>query len=169
MRERRVEVAQMMTSFDVLFGVIPPQMTQSFFALRDMASGVAKFRRFAALDPLSDAAKRFVAVEDWLNNGVPLPVPVGRECFLDWVTDDALQRGEWCPSGIVFDPLTVFQPALVVSAQRDTVVRRAASEPLAAALPSATLLKARVGHIGMVVGETAIETVWKPLADFWKN
>jgi polyhydroxyalkanoate synthase len=60
----------------------------------------------------------------------------------------------------------VRQPALVVSAQRDTVVRRAASEPLAEALGDARLLKAGVGHIGMVVGGTAIDAVWEPLADF---
>ena len=166
MRERRAEIVQLMSSLEVMFGVIPQQMTQSFFALRDMASGVGKYRRFAALDPLSDAARRFVAVEDWLNNGVPLSVPVGRECFFDWVMDDALRQGQWRPSGLAFDPTAVEQPAFVVCAQRDTVVRRAASEPLAAALPSAQLLKAGVGHIGMVVGDTAIQSVWQPLKEF---
>lgn len=166
MRDRRVEVVNLMASLEMMFGVIPPQMTQSFFALRDMASGVAKFRRFAQMDPFGEAAQRFVAVEDWLNAGSPLSVKVGRECFLDWVSDDALRRRGWCPGGVVFDPTEVEQPALVVSAQRDTVVRRTASEPLAEALPSAQLLKARVGHIGMVVGETAIDTVWQPLSGF---
>ena len=169
MRERRAEIVQLIASLQVMFGVIPQQRTQSFFALRDMDSGVAKFRRFAAMDPMSEAAKRFVAVEDWLNNGVPLSVPVGRECFLDWVIDDALRHQGWAPGGIVFDPTAVEQPALVVSAQRDTVVRRTASEPLATALPSAHLLKAGVGHIGMVLGETAIKTVWEPLADFLRG
>jgi len=137
MRDRRAEIGNLLGSLEMMFGEIPQQMTQSFFALRDMTSGVAKFRRFAALDPQSDAAKRFVAVEDWLNNGVPLSVPVGRECFLDWVVDDVLRHRGWQPGGIIFDPKEVRQPALVVSAQRDTVVRHVASEPLAEALPSA--------------------------------
>jgi len=166
MRDRRAEIGNLLGSLEMMFGEIPQQMTQSFFALRDMTSGVAKFRRFAALDPQSDAAKRFVAVEDWLNNGVPLSVPVGRECFLDWVVDDVLRHRGWQPGGIIFDPKEVRQPALVVSAQRDTVVRHVASEPLAEALPSARLLKAEVGHIGMVVGNRAIQAVWQPLADF---
>ncbi len=169
MRERRAEIVQLMASMQMMFGVIPQQMTQSFFALRDMASGVAKFRRFAALDPLSKAAKRFVAVEDWLNNGVPLSIPVARECFFDWVMDDALRQGQWRPSEIAFDPKMVEQPAFVVCAQRDTVVRRAASEPLAAVLPKAKLLKAGAGHIGMVVGDTALQSVWQPLRDFLRG
>lgn len=166
MRERRAEVVTLLASMEMLFGMIPPQMTQSFFALRDMSSGVSKFRRFAALDPASPEAQRFVAVEDWLNNGIPLSPRVGRECFLEWVTDDTPRKGKWAPDGMVFDVADVGQTALVVSAQRDTVVRRAASEPLAKALGNARLLKAGVGHIGMVVGAPAIDAVWRPLADF---
>ena len=166
MRERRAEVVQSLSSMEMLFGVIPPQMTQSFFALRDMSSGAAKFRKFAAQDMKSASARRFVAVEDWLNDGIPLAPKVGRECFLEWVTDDALRHGRWKPGGVAFDPGDVPQSALVVSAQRDTVVRRAASEPLADALGNARLLRAGVGHIGMVVGGTAVDAVWEPLADF---
>lgn len=166
MRARRAEVLQMLATVEAMFGVIPPQMTQSFFALRDLASGGAKFRRFAGLDATSAEAKRFVAVEDWLNDGTPLAPPVGRACFLDWITDNALAEGRWSPNGTPFDPAAIHHPALVVSAQRDTVVRSGASEPLAQVLPDARLLKAPVGHIGMVVGERAIETVWRPVQQF---
>ena len=166
MRERRAEVVSTLQTMEMLFGEIPPQMTQSFFALRDMSSGVSKFRRLAVMDPTSDEAKRFVAVEDWLNDGIPLAPPVSRECFLEWVTDDTLRKDGWAPGGTTFLPSEVTQPALVVSAQKDTVVRRAASEPLADALANARLLQADVGHIGMVVGGTAIRSVWEPVADF---
>ena len=166
MRERRGEVMQMLSSVEALFGVIPPQITQSFFAMRDLSSGATKFRRFAQLDPASAEAKRFVAVEDWLNDGVPLAPPVGRECFLEWITDNALARGKWSPGGAAFDASQIRHPALVVSAQRDTVVRRAASEPLADVLPDARLLKAPVGHIGMVVGAGALDAVWRPVHGF---
>lgn len=169
MRERRAEVVQALATMEMMFGVIPPQMTQSFFALRDLSSGVAKFKRFAASDPASLEAQRFVAVEDWLNEGVPLSPSVGRECFLEWITDDAPRNGRWMPGGLAFASGAVTRPTLVVSAQRDTVVRRAASEPLAEALPKATLLKADVGHIGMVVGARAIESVWTPLAGFLRS
>jgi poly(3-hydroxyalkanoate) synthetase len=146
--------------------VIPPQITQSFFAMRDLSSGANKFRRFALLDPASAEAKRFVAVEDWLNDGVPLAPPVGRECFLEWITDNALAKGAWSPCGSPFEAAEITHPALVVSAQRDTVVRRAASEPLADVLPDARLLKAPVGHIGMVVGAGALDEVWRPVKGF---
>ncbi len=166
MRERRVEVLGLLNSLTLLFGVIPAQMTQSFFALRDLKSGVSKFRKFAALDPMCPEARRFVAVEDWLNNGIPLSPHVGRECFLEWVADDALRKGQWTPGGTAFIPQEITQEALVVCAQKDTVVRCAASEPLADALTNATLLKADVGHIGMVVGDAAIKSVWQPVSSF---
>jgi len=166
MQDRRLEVIGLLNNLSILFGVVPAQMTQSFFALRDLKSGVAKFRRFASMAPNSSEARRFVAVEDWLNNGIPLSPIVARECFVDWVSDDALRKGGWKPGETAFNAEEVIQSALVVSAQRDTVVRRAASEPLADALIDGRLLRASVGHIGMVVGDTAIQTVWKPISAF---
>ena len=169
MKGRRAEMTGTLATTELLLGEVPPPMTQSFFAVRDLASGVRKYRQFAAIDMDSAEARRFVAVEDWLNDGVPLAPKVARECFLGWLIDDTLRHGGWSPGGEAFRAEDVPHPALVVSAQRDSVVRVAASEPLAAALPNATLLSAPVGHIGMVVGRNAIEEVWQPLASFLRG
>ncbi len=166
MQAKQAEVAGLLNSLDMMFGVIPAQITRSFFALRDIGSSAAKFHGFAALDPVSEAAKRFVAVEDWLNNGIALTVPVGRECFLGWVAGDTLRKGLWTPGGKTFSPENISAPALVVTAQKDTVVRRTAAEPLTKALQAVTPLSADTGHIGMIVGDKAIQSVWRPIADF---
>src|SRR3546814_10267711 len=42
---------------------------------------VRKFLAFGRLDAASRKAEEFVALEDWLNDGVPLAAPVARECL----------------------------------------------------------------------------------------
>lgn len=169
LKHQRLSLDRMIDTMGLLFGAIPPQITQQFFAMRDLASGVRKFRRFAALDPANPETHRFVAVEDWLNDGVPLAPQVARECLIGWMIDNDLREGRWRPGEILFRAEEVTQRALVVAAQRDTVVRVAASEPLATALPNAALLSAPVGHIGMVVGHNAMEAVWQPVAEFLRD
>ena len=60
-------------------GTLPVDMLQTLFAALDPDGIAQKFRHFSTLDPNSDAATRFVALEDWLNDGVPLAAPVARE------------------------------------------------------------------------------------------
>jgi polyhydroxyalkanoate synthase len=43
-----------------------------------------KFIRFAGLDTAGDAARSFVALEDWINDGVPLAHEVALECARSW-------------------------------------------------------------------------------------
>ncbi len=72
-------------SMDPLFqalGEMPVDVLQSFFASLDPLSLLAKFRRFA--DMAGDHARKFVALEDWLNDGVGLAAPVARECLTQW-------------------------------------------------------------------------------------
>ena len=72
-------------SMDPLFqalGEMPVDVLQSFFASLDPLSILAKFRRFA--DMQGDQARKFVALEDWLNDGVGLAAPVARECLTQW-------------------------------------------------------------------------------------
>jgi polyhydroxyalkanoate synthase len=53
-------------------GELPVDLLQSLFALLDPVALLNKFRRFAHLAAESDGAKRFVALEDWLNDGTGL-------------------------------------------------------------------------------------------------
>ncbi|MGB0498217.1 MAG: alpha/beta fold hydrolase, partial [Rubricella sp.] len=54
------------------FGAVPAVLFQTLFALLDFGLVFRKFRRFAALDQSSAEAKLFVALEDWLEDGVDL-------------------------------------------------------------------------------------------------
>ena len=121
-------------------------------------------RRFATLDPESNEARRFVALEDWINDGVPLALGVARDCGRLWYGDNAPCRGLWQVAGHPVRPQLLNRPALVVVPGRDRIVPPGAAEPLAAALGTATVLRPPLGHIGMMVAVHAPEMLWTPIA-----
>jgi polyhydroxyalkanoate synthase subunit PhaC len=65
-------------------GTLPVDVIQTLFAGLDPWGIPRKFRAFARLDPASPRAEQFVALEDWLNDGVPLAAPVAREALGGW-------------------------------------------------------------------------------------
>ncbi len=150
-------------------GVLPVDMLQAMFTGLDPYMTPAKFRRFADLDPASEEARRFVALEDWLNDGVDLAGPVAIECFRDWHLSNTPARGQWRVGERPVLAGDVTCPALVVVPERDHIVPPASSQALAGALPSAETLTVAAGHIGLVAGSRAGNTVFAPLARWLAN
>ena len=157
--------ASLMT-MGALFGAVPAQVTQSLFAMRDLASGIRKFRRFANWPTDSDEAVRFVAVEDWLNDGVPVPLPVALECFSDWLVSNSLVRGAWQVGDGPLDVSTIDAPVMIVAGTRDSVVPSVSALSLAEMLKNTEVLEPLTGHIGMILGEHADGMVWEPVKRF---
>ena len=116
---------------------LPVELIQSLFFMLDPFLAQRKFVRFAALDPTGAEARSFVALEDWINDGVPLPIAVARECLGSWYGDNAPGRGLWQVAGTRCRPQQLRRPALVVIPGRDRIVPPASAEPLAAAIPNA--------------------------------
>jgi len=144
--------------------VLPVDVLQAFFFALDPMQGWAKFRRFAELPGGSEEAQRFVALEDWANDGVALAGPVARECLLDWYIGNTPARGEWRVAGAPVDPAAIEVRTLVVLTARDRIVPAAAAAALADAMPFAQRLTPKGGHVGMVVGHGAEAELWRPLA-----
>jgi polyhydroxyalkanoate synthase len=146
------------------FGELPVDVLQSLFFGLDPFLGARKFRSFAKLDPENPKAIEFVALEDWLNDGVPLAAGVARECLLGWYGANTPARGEWRLAGRPVRPEHIELPSLVVIPAQDRIVPPASAEPLARLLPNASRLSPPLGHIGMVVGSQAQAALWEPLA-----
>jgi polyhydroxyalkanoate synthase len=145
-------------------GELPVDMLQSLFFALDPFLGARKFRGFARVNPETAKAREFVALEDWLNDGIPLAAKVARECILGWYGENTPARGEWRLRGRLIDPGTLKLPTLIVIPEQDRIVPPASAMALARAMPHATLLKPPLGHIGMVVGSQAREALWQPLS-----
>jgi poly(3-hydroxyalkanoate) synthetase len=142
---------------------LPVDMLQTLFALLDPDGISRKYSAFGRIDPASPRAKRFVALEDWLNDGIPLAAPVARECLTQWYGANAPARSEWRVAGDVISPQSLDIPAFVAIPAQDRIVPPESARPLGALLRHATILEPKAGHIGMVAGSTAETALWQPL------
>lgn len=149
-----------------LLGELPVDLVQGFFAMPDPIVALRKFQRFGALDPQSDEARAFVALEDWLNDGVPVAVPVADDALLGWYGANTPCGGQWKPAGETVDPSRLAMPALVVVPGTDRLVPPASAAAILPHIAHAERLDPPLGHIGMVVGRHAEQALWRPLADW---
>ena len=147
-------------------GTVPVEVIQSLFFILDPFTAERKFTRFAALDPEGDEARSFVALEDWLNDGVPLALGVARECMRSWYGDNEPGRGRWRVGRQPVDPKQLLRPTLVVVPSRDRIVPPNSAEPLAAALGAETVLRPPLGHVGMMLAARAPAMLWTPIAQW---
>jgi len=154
-------------SMDPLFqalGEMPVDVLQSFFASLDPLSILAKFRRFADME--GEQARKFVALEDWLNDGVGLAAPVARECLTQWYGENTPASGNWLIAGEPVRPEKLRLPSLAMVPASDRIVPPKSALGLAQRLPGCETLTPAAGHIGMMVGGSARAKVWDPL-DIW--
>jgi polyhydroxyalkanoate synthase len=130
----------------VALGAMPMEVLQSAFWSLDPDRTVAKFAKFASLEPDSANARRFVALEDWANEGEPLPIPAARELIEDFFGLDLPGSGQWRVGGKAIDD-GLSLPMLHCTASGDRITP-SATAPRAAG----TALQLDSGHVGMIVG-----------------
>jgi polyhydroxyalkanoate synthase subunit PhaC len=148
---------------------LPIDVLQSLFALLDPWAVAAKYRSFHRLPQDSDRARQFVALEDWLNDGVPLAAEVARACLSDWYGNNAPARGTWRIAGLPVDPGAITTPSFVAVPGQDRIVPPDSARPLARLIPGAVLHQPTAGHIGMVAGARAEASLWRPLLDWLQS
>lgn len=141
-------------------GLVPMEVLQSGFWQLDPARTVAKFERFARLQPDSEAAASFVALEDWANGGAPLAFAAGAEMFEHLFRADRPGGGRWWIGGTRILPGRLACPAIEFVSATDRIV------PAATAAGLAEQRMLQMGHVGMVVGGRARAELWKPLRDW---
>jgi polyhydroxyalkanoate synthase len=138
-------------------GMLPMEVLQSAFWSLDPARTIAKFERFAGIDPASPEARAFVMLEDWANDGPPIPEAAAREMFEDLIGTDLPGRGEWLVANEPVDPASLPCPFLNIVSTSDRIV------PYATASTAGERLDLHQGHVGMVVGSRARALLWEPL------
>jgi polyhydroxyalkanoate synthase len=125
-------------------GALPMEVLQASFWSLDPGRTVMKFAEFGRLDPASPDAQRFVELEDWANEGEPLPYPAARELIEDLFGRDLPGSGQWrVGSRVVTDGVSV--PLLNLTAERDRI------SPASTA-PAGETIAIASGHVGMIVG-----------------
>jgi polyhydroxyalkanoate synthase subunit PhaC len=160
------EIATPLARSFAALGEVPVDVLQMLFAALDPLLALRKFSRFAGLAPGCPEERDFVAVEDWLNDGVPLALPVAQECLGGWYGANTPGRGRWRVAGRPVLPQRVERPSLVILPAQDRIVPPRTAVALAERLPAAERLTAPLGHIGMIMAREAPRVVWRPLAQW---
>jgi polyhydroxyalkanoate synthase len=147
-------------------GTLPIDALNTLFTMADPHGVGNKYRDFAAQDKTLPRAKRFVAMEDWLADGVPLAAPVAREALGGWYVANTPARNQWRVAGLAVDPAQLNLPVFCAIPERDRLVPALSAHALAAKLARATIITPAAGHIGMVAGTRAQAALWRPFADW---
>ena len=125
-------------------GALPMEVLQAAFWSLDPERTVRKFADFGRLDPVSPEAARFVELEDWANEGEPLPYPAAAELIEEMFGEDLPGTGRWQVCG---KPAAgeIEAPVLNLLATTDRIAP-------AATAPPGPAIGINSGHVGMIVG-----------------
>ncbi len=124
---------------------LPVDMIQVLFAMLDPFGVAEKYRAFARIPPAGARAELFVALEDWLNDGVPLAAPVARECLGAWYGRNAPALGEWMIAGLPVEPARLGLPAFIAAPAHDRIVTARVVPPAGRADPRRRAARAARG------------------------
>jgi len=125
-------------------GALPMEVLQAAFWSLDPERTVRKFAEFGRLDPASSEARRFIELEEWANEGEPLPYPAAKELVEELFGADRPGSGSWT---VCARPVT---DALAVTALHLTAERDLIAPP--ATVASGEVVAIPSGHVGMIVG-----------------
>jgi polyhydroxyalkanoate synthase len=141
-------------------GLVPAELLQQLFWRIDSSRTIRKFEEFATKDPASIAGLNYIAVEDWANRGPPLTYAAGRELFEDLMIENASGEGRWQIDGRTIDPAALSIPILNILSTTDRIT------PAESGWDGGERIELAQGHVGMVVGSRARESLWKMLFDW---
>lgn len=160
------QTREMLETLAGAFGFIPVTLFQMLFSVINPLQAALKFQKLARLDPDGPAATFFVALEDWLADGVPMPLGAASDLLLGWQIENRTARKQWEFMGDVVDPAEIGASTLCFCGRSDSIAPPALSEALPRAIPRAHMVRPNTGHVGMVVGSGARSAVWRSLGEF---
>lgn len=141
-------------------GVLPMEILQAAFWRLDPERTIAKYEAHGARDPADPRSQAFVRLEDWANDGPPLTRGAARDLFLNLFAEDRPGKGEWRVDGTTIDPKGLSMPVLEIASTTDHIVPADTTPGVGERVDLA------LGHVGMIVGGRAKQSLWEPLAEW---
>jgi poly(3-hydroxyalkanoate) synthetase len=146
---------------------LPESWMQAVFATLDPEGSIKKFASFANMPDGDPRETVFVAVEDWLNDGLDLPAGIAAMCMDDWYESNLPHKGEWQVMGKTVNAKDIKVPTLVVAAKDDRIVPLDSALAFADQRVKGDRLVCATGHVGLIAGRNVIADVWQPVADWF--
>lgn len=141
-------------------GQMPMEVLQAGFWSLSPARTIAKYADFADMAEDAPGYRAFLLLEDWVNEGAPLTYAAGRQLVEDFYGADLPGRGLWEIGGEPVDLARMPCPTLAIGSTTDHIV------PHAAVPPADVTLSLDQGHVGMIVGRSAPDRLWRPLSEW---
>ncbi len=146
---------------------LPESWMQAVFATLDPEGSIKKFSSFAAMAEDDPRVPVFMAVEDWLNEGLDLPAGIAMMCMEEWYEQNLPHLGQWTVCGKTVRAEDLKVPTLVVAAKEDKIVPLDSALAFADKRVKGDRLVAATGHVGLIAGGKAMADIWKPMADWF--
>jgi poly[(R)-3-hydroxyalkanoate] polymerase subunit PhaC len=146
--------------------LITPDFIQFAFFTRDPFQTIKKYAAFLKMEPA--AANKFIAVEDWLNDGVPLTHRVAQECLNNWYLDNATKNHDWHIGNRPLFPQNIKCPSFVIAPKNDRVVSSDATKNLTTLIPQSELYEPDTGHVGLMISKHA-QKMWDQIGAWLKK
>ena len=152
-------------------GYLPAEWTQALFASIDLDGAARKFGKFHHMEDGSSKERLFIAVEDWLNDGIDLNGNIAKMCIREWFSKNAPYKGEWEINDHKIEIENIECPTLIVASKKDKLVNFESASAVAEKLETSNteLITLTCGHISLIAGKDAVNQVWKPVADWLKK
>jgi len=166
--ENGLHLENTVTYLSRVFGAVPVEFFQFLFASIDTGQFAKKFRKFSAMSYASSEAKRFVDIEDWLADGVPMAGPAATDLLVNWHVKNAIIEGHWQVKNIQIDAKKIKVPGFIICGKSDKIAPPASTMALAERMPNAQTLRPGTGHVGMVTGSEFGSNILPPISDFLK-
>ncbi len=138
---------------------LPAEWIQALFASVDPNGTAQKFINFSQMDQTDAKARKFITVEDWLNDGVNLPSQIAHECMQSWFINNKLYKNK---------AMNIDANLMVVASPKDKLVPYESAAALTNNITAKTinLHEVNTGHIGLIAGGKAIPEVWQPIREW---
>lgn len=148
------------------FNVIPGAYISCAFNILCFQQFYQRFSRYFHED--CDSSEITIALEAWLNNGINMTNKLASENIIDLLSHNNSCNLEWKIASMIIDPRKIQQPVLVVFSDKDHLVPKESVEPMIDRLANKTTILLHSGHIGMIIGKNAQNTLWQPVIE-WIN
>lgn len=146
---------------------LPESWMQAVFATLDPEGSIKKFSSFAAMAEGDAREQVFIAVEDWLNDGLDLPAAIAVTCMEEWYEQNLPHTGGWCVAGTPIDAKSIRVPTYVVAAKDDRIVPLDSAIAFADQRTKGDRLVCNTGHVGLIASGRAVKDIWTPISNWF--
>ncbi|MEI7668761.1 MAG: alpha/beta hydrolase-fold protein [Pseudomonadota bacterium] len=148
---------------------ISPDFIHNLFHYANPCAFHNKLRELASIDVSDPKNQDFLAIEHWVNDGVPMTANVALDCLVKWTQYNDTANLKWRVGGQNIDPSKLKMPTFLVAPVNDNIVPYECAIPLAGLIKNCDIISPNSGHISMMVGKRRKSELWEPFCKWLMN